>query len=237
MSDLRSVSRAVVLGVAALTAGLAANAASLTENFDTVVPVGWTVVNKSTTVGATSWFQGNDDPVRGFDAHAGATNSYAGANFNADATVGGGTISDWLISPTLSFNNGDVISFFSRTVANPAFPDRLQLRFSNVGGADVGSSDTSVGTFTSMLLEINPGQTVDGYPSTWTNYTATISGLSGPTNGAIAFRYFVTNGGPEGVNSDYIGIDTLTITAVPEPATYLLMALGLGAFALRRNRA
>ena len=32
------------------------------------------------------------------------------------------------------------------------------------------------------------------------------------------------------------GIDTLTITAVPEPATYLLMALGVGGLLLRRSR-
>ena len=130
-----------------------------------------------------------------------------------------------------------MISFFSRTVDIPSFPDRLELRFSNVGGVVVGTSDSSVGTFTSLLLTINPDLTLSGYPSTWTNYTATITGLSGPTSGAIAFRYFVIDGGPSpsSSNSDYIGVDTLTITPVPEPATYLLMALGLGAFVLRRN--
>lgn len=214
-----------------LMAAASASAATLAEGFDVVVPAGWTATNNSTTVGTTGWFQGN---TAVFSAQAGATNSYAGANFNN--TTGASTISNWLISPTLSFNNGDVISFFTRTVDNPAFPDRLELRFSNVGGTDVGTTDTSVGTF-ALLLTVNPTLTTTGYPNTWTEFTSTITGLSGPTNGAIAFRYFVTDGGPSGNNSDYVGIDTLTITAVPEPATYLLMALGVGGLLLRRRAA
>ena len=42
---------------------------------------------------------------------------------------------------------------------------------------------------------------------------------------------------PAGNNSDYIGLDTVSITAaVPEPSTWALMALGLGAVALRRRK-
>ncbi|MDO9073943.1 MAG: choice-of-anchor J domain-containing protein [Rubrivivax sp.] len=219
------------LALGLMAAGASATAASLTEGFDVVVPAGWATKNNSTTVGTTGWFQGN---VTVFTAHEGATNSYAGANFNN--TTGAGTISNWLISPTLSFSNGDVVSFWTRTVNVPAFPDRVELRFSNVGGIDVGTAPTDVGTF-ALLLSVNPDLTTSGYPNTWTQYTSTITGLAGPTNGAIAFRYFVTSGGPSGDNSDYIGIDSLTITAVPEPATYLLMALGVGGLLLRRSRA
>lgn len=220
------------LALGLMTIGASASAADLTEGFEVVVPAGWTATNNSTTVGTTGWFQGN---TAVFPGMAGPTDtSYAGANFNNLA--GSGNISNWLISPTLSFNNGDVISFWTRTVTSPAFPDRLELRFSDVGGVDVGSTDTSVGTF-ALLLTVNPALTTSGYPNTWTEFTSTISGLSGPTNGAIGFRYFVEDGGPLGSNSDYIGIDTLTITAVPEPASYLLMALGVGGLLLRRSRA
>lgn len=219
------------LALGLLTAGASASAADLAEGFEVVVPAGWATQNNSTTVGTTGWFQGN---TAVFEAQAGTPTSYAGANFNS--VTNSGTISNWLISPTLSFNNGDVISFWTRTVEFPAFPDRLELRFSDVGGTDVGTAPTDVGTF-ALLLSVNPTLTVDGYPNTWTEFTSTISGLSGPTDGAIAFRYFVEDGGPAGTNSDYIGIDTLTITAVPEPATYLLMALGVGGLLLRRSRA
>ena len=210
--------------------GASASAASLTEGFEVAVPAGWTTVNNSLPVGTSGWFQGN---TAVFSAHAGAPTSYAGANFNN--TSGSGNISNWLISPTLAFDNGDVVSFWTRTVDTPAFPDNLELRFSNVGGTNVGASDTSVGDF-ALLLAVNPGLTTTGYPNVWTEYSATISGLTGTTNGAIAFRYVVPVGGPAGDNSDYIGIDSLTITsAIPEPATYLMMALGVGGLLLRRR--
>lgn len=218
------------LALGLMAAGASASAATLSEGFDVVVPAGWTATNNSTTIGTSGWFQGN---TAVFSAQAGSPTSYAGANFNS---VSSGTISNWLISPTLSFNDGDVISFWTRTVNNPAFPDRLELRFSSVGGTNVGTTDASVGTF-ALLLTVNPNLTTTGYPNTWTEYTSTITGLAGPTNGAIALRYFVPDAGPLGNNSDYIGIDTLTITAVPEPATYLLMALGVGGLRLRRSRA
>ncbi len=229
-----SLARNFVSCTAALAmtlAASAASAASLSEGFNAVPVPGWVTQNNSTTTGTTGWFQGNDTV---FPAHLGASTSYIAANFNS--TTGAGTISNWLISPTLTFSNGDVISFYTRTVDSPSFPDRLELRFSNVGGTNVGTGPTDVGTF-ALLLTVNPGLTTEGYPNIWTQYTATISGLGGPTSGAIAFRYFVADGGPLGSNSDYIGIDTLTITPVPEPAAYLLMALGLGALAMRRLRA
>jgi hypothetical protein len=225
-------STAALIGAAAysLTLGTA-QADNFSEGFDTVLPAGWTTQNNSTTPGSTGWFQGTPDV---FTAFSGADTSYIAANFNSDAS--NGTISNWLITPTMSFNNGDEISFFTRTVDDVAFPDRLELRFSSVGGTDVGSTPDSVGTF-ALLLTVNPELTLEGYPNTWTQYSATVAGLSGPTDGAVAFRYFVNVGGPFGDNSDYIGIDSFSVTAVPEPGTWLLMALGLGAVALRKQRA
>lgn len=222
VSSMRALLPAAALVSMAL-AGTTASAAALTEGFDVVPVAGWTTVNNSTTVGSTGWFQG--EPTV-FPAQAGLATAYIAANANNTAGVGDtgiGTINNWLISPMLTFNNGDVVSFYTRTKENPAeFPDRLELRFSSVGGIDVGNTDTSVGTFSLLLLSVNPGLTASGYPNTWTQFSSAISGLGGSTSAAIAFRYFVTNGGPQGANSSYIGIDTLSIAPVPEPAAYLM---------------
>ena len=52
--------------------------------------------------------------------------------------------------------------------------------------------------------------------------------------GRICFRYVVDDVSLAG---NYIGIDSVSITAVPEPSTYLLMGLGVAALLLRRRAA
>jgi hypothetical protein len=181
------------------------------EGFDdiTLLPgMGWALINNSDPLGSTNWFQGNPDV---FMAHSGSTNSYIGANFNN--TSGTGTISNWLLTPEIVMNDGDTLSFYTRRY-NSEYEDRLQVRLSTNGGStDVGSTATSVGDFTTLLLDINPTYAPGGYPTVWTQYTITLSDLGGATNGRLAFRYIVENGGPTGSNSDYIGIDTVEYTA------------------------
>jgi len=110
------------------------------------------------------------------------------------------------------------MTFWTRTVTTPFLPDRLQVRMSTSGAStNVGATATSVGDFTTLLLDINPTYTTTGYPNTWTQFTVTVSGLVSPTTGRMAFRYFVENGGPNGVNSDYIGIDTVQYTCNQPP--------------------
>ena len=192
-------------------------AQSLTEGFDTVasndpIPMpGWVAVNHSKFATKVLWFQGNPTV---FPSHMGAPNSYIGANFQA--TEGVSTINDWLLTPQMNISNGDVISFWTRTVEDnvpPMYPDRLQVRLSTAGAStNVGNGPNEVGDFTTLLLDINPTYAIHGYPELWTQQTITISGLPGPSNGRIAFRYFVENGGPDGKNSNYIGVDTFTFT-------------------------
>ncbi len=106
------------------------------------------------------------------------------------------------------------MSFYTRTVDVPKFPDRLQVRMSTNGAsANVGTTATDVGDFTVLLLDINPTYTSTGYPSAWTQFAVTVTGVPSPTIGRLAFRYFIENGGPKGVNSHYIGIDTFQFDA------------------------
>jgi len=191
----------------------------LDEGFNTVVPPGWVAINNSTAPQLTGWFQGNPGV---FPAQAGPANSYAAANFNNAAP--GGDISNWLLTPVISLSNGEQITFFTRTEPGSLFPDRLEVRLSTNGAStNVGSTTTSVGDFTTLLLVVNPTLSVGGYPENWTQFTLTVAGLGGAVNGRLAFRYQVPD---TNTNADYIGIDTVRV-AVPEPSTLLVLMLGL----------
>jgi hypothetical protein len=180
-----------------------ANVAGLTA-------AGWNQQNLSTPIGSNpNWVQGSSAV---FPENSAPVDSYIASNFNAVA--GAATISNWLITPTLNLSNGDVISFYTRSTGG-IYPDNLQVRMSTNGSStNVGATNTSVGDFSNLLLEVNPALTAAGYPSTWTQYTITVSGLAAPTSGRIAFRYYVPNGGPNGNNSDFIGIDDFVYTPV-----------------------
>ena len=223
-----------------ITAGLtfipAANASAatiLSENFDNVanlVPNGWVIVNNSSPAGTTDWFQGN---AAIFAAQSGAPNAYVAANFFAADF--GGNISNWLLSPALTFDNGHVVRFWTRTEVGSIGPDRLELRLSvNGSSTNVGGTDASVGDFTTLLMTINPALSPGGYPENWTLLSATISGLGGPTSGRLAFRYNVTD---TTVNGNYIGIDSVTVNSpsVPEPVASGLLAIGILAAARARR--
>jgi len=150
------------------------------------------------------------------NGQSGGANSFALVNFTS--TTGNNTISNWLISPVVTVQNGDIVSFYTRLgkipgSEGPQFPDRLQLRMStNVAQSAVPSTGSAdLGGFTTLLVDVNPDLQQGVYPQVWTQYTATISGLTAPTEVRFGFRYFVTSGGPSGANSDIIGIDTFSV--------------------------
>ena len=157
----------------------------MTEGFDditTLPAAGWIPLNHSTTTGTTGWFQGSSVV---FPAQAGGATSYIGANFNN--TTGVGTISNWLLTPPLTLQDGATMTFYTRTVSSPAFPDRLQVRMSTNGtSSNVGTTATDVGDFSTLLLDINPTYNTSGYPSVWTQFTVTVSGVASPTTGRLA---------------------------------------------------
>jgi hypothetical protein len=176
---------------------------------------GWFRQNNSVPVGLTNWFQGNSTV---FPAQAGAPTAYIGANFNN--TTGANTISNWLLTPPVMLSNGSTLTFWTRKIAS-IFPDRLQVRMSTAGtSTNVGTGPTGIGDFTDLLLDINPTYQPDpAYPVVWTQFTITISNVPTPTQGRLAFRYFVENGGPNGANSDYIGIDSVVYTQIIQATT------------------
>lgn len=206
-----------LLSLSFLLASLTFQAQNLiSEGFDTfanLAGLGWTTTNQSLPLGASTWAQGGGTAFT-TGGQAGGATSFTLCNFNS--TTGAGTISNWLITPTISLQNGDVITFYSRaggTGTGTIYPDRLEMRLNSTDVAASGNpvGDTSVGAFTTLAVSINPTLTTSGYPFTWTQYSYTVSGLTGVVSCKIGFRYFVTNGGPTGANSNIIGLDTFSV--------------------------
>ncbi len=191
------------------------------ENFDNIAIMfssgGWSQNNLSNPVGNATGIY-----VQGFTvgsispAYNGIADSYITTNYQCGAGVA--TLSNWLISPVLNFQNGDEVSFYTLAFNNIQYADRLECRLSTNGSnVNVGTNEFSIGDFTSNLVTVNPNLDNVSYPSfylgnqTWTKFTGIVSGLSGTTAGRIGFRYFVTNGGPSGTRSSTIGIDEFVV--------------------------
>ena len=179
---------------------------------------GWVVINNSLPIGSTNVFQGTNSL---FSAYNGTPNDYVAMNYQS-ASSGG--ISTWLMTPTLNLANGTTLQFATRVVNPIQYADRLEVRMSTAGSATaLASGTTAIGTFTNLLLTINPllstintsvviNNAVNGYPAFWAVYTLSVSGLSGPTVGRFAFRYFVDN---SVINANYIGLDAVRVVDPP----------------------
>lgn len=197
----------VYAGVAGLAASVCC-AQPLAESFDTVSALGssgWVMVNHSAPVGSLGWFQGM---AASFPPQE--SSGYVAADYRSVALLG--DISNWLMLPVRTMSNGDVLEFWTRTVLPSVYADRLQVRLSQAGSSvQVGAGPLEVGDFSTLLLDINPGYAIasSGYPTSWTRFAVQVSGLSGPVQGRLAFRYFVEHGGVNGSHSDYIGIDSV----------------------------
>ncbi len=213
----RAISVVTVITLFLSIAFSATNAATaplhqMTEEFQSVSAAlnnGWVIQNNSNPIGNETWKQGYSSL---FSANSGDSIEYIAATFNSAGNLG--TISNFLITPELYLTNQSVLTFYTRTTSIVTWPDRLQVLLStNASSTDTGINETSVGDFATTLLTINPDLQISdttSYPTSWTKYTITITGLSAPTTGRIAFRYFVTEGGALGRNSYAIGIDSVT---------------------------
>ncbi len=201
-----------------LASGTASAQTILGQHFDDIagsLANGWIATNKSNPLGPQQWQQGT--LVIGAIALTGDSTSYAENSFQATDPAGAGTISDWFISPAVTLTDGDSIALWTISFNSNAFPDRLEVRISPIGGSDVGADENSVGDFTTLVFSINPNLNTTDYPSitgqgdTWTRFGGEVSGLGAPTSCRVAMRYFVTDGGGTGANSSSIGVDELDV--------------------------
>ena len=187
----------------------------LDEGFNNVAGLtgaGWVLNNASANVGAAAnWFQGEPAIMT---AQAGADHSYVAANYN---NASAGAIDNWLITPTFSVANAGSISFWAKADAFDGFSDQLAYGMSD------GSSAMNAFALTSVFT-VPTGE--------WTRYVLDYAGMG---SGAVARFGIQYSGSYEG--SNFVGVDSLVITAVPEPATTLMLGAGLlGLMAARRRR-
>jgi len=187
--------------------------ALLIEGFNDVPALGstgWVLNNASTPVGSVpSWYQG-DQQI--FQALTGAPESYAAANWmNAGM---GGTLSNWLITPEFSTAEGAIVSFWLRADAFPGTSDQIAFGFSNGSSAlasFVMASPVTVGT------------------NGWQRYEAMI----GKSQGSARFALQYTGSSDL---SNYVGIDNLIVSQVPEPTTMMILAAGVMGLTMSRRR-
>ncbi len=139
-----------------------------------------------------TWYQGSDAV---FNAYNGPTTGYVAANYNV--VTGTNDIDSWLILPANNTASGDQIVFYARSVTGNPYPDSIRVMYSATGSTTPEGTWVELGRF----LAIDDG--------TWEriSYTAPSSGATA----RFAIRYAVVDGGPSGSNSNYIGIDALTL--------------------------
>lgn len=188
------------------------------EGFDDVRGLGdkgWVLNNGGVPAGATGTFYQGDQAV--FEAHSGAPESYAAANYGSASA--GGNISNWLITPEFSTALGVSVSFWLRADAAEGYFDQVSFGFSN------GSTELSA-------FNLLPAVTVAA--GEWIKYVFNLDATAGTGRFAIGHVGAADS-------SNYIGVDSLSISElgaaeVPEPASILILAAGAMGLAAARRR-
>ena len=142
---------------------------------------------------SATWFQGQPSK---FPAYNGPQNGYVASDYNV--VTGQNNIDCWLVLPKVSGGliAGDSIYFYSRSEQGNPYADSIRVMYSETDSIPEGVW-TEIGRYkaiTSGLWEKR------GFKAANSN-----------SNGRFAIRYCVVNGGPGGQNSDYIGIDAISI--------------------------
>ena len=186
----------------------------LSEGFDDVGALagqGWVFSNQSVPPGPVEgWFQGD---VPTFASQSGAPDAYIASNFFAAEP--GGFLNNWLLTPEFSTAKSVVVSFWLRAEAFEGTSDQLRFGLSNGGD----------------LLDFALATTVTVPTDGWSLYTFNLGSQGAGSTGRFGFQHV-------GIAdlSNYVGLDALSISEVPEPSMAMILGLGLAGFAVARRR-
>ncbi len=198
---------------------------SFVEQFDTMQNAysrGWRWINRSVPIGPSTWTQA-PGPASGLGAYSsrGTNTGAAFADYLSTAGTNDGTISNWLISPSVTMQNGDKIIFYTKTQiagtgsAATDYGARLQVCINTSNNElNVGNGDDA-GNF-EPIFDLNPNEDArttatpipTAYPADWTRFEVPVFGLNSPVKGHFAFRYYLHNAGSNGAGNG-IGIDSV----------------------------
>jgi hypothetical protein len=192
---------------------------SFSEEFETIAGAtgnGWQFINKSSPIGSGGW-QGPSltayIPLFSGSGYAFSFNSVA---LGSSGYTLESTISNWIVSKPITIKNGDKIVYYTNSLTLDLTPTGLELRMNTKNdGVNVGDGDDP-GDFTVVLNAINAGQSLNApnsYPTTWTRFEATVSGLVEPVKGRIAFRYYVPHNYQYINPTTLVAIDRMTYTS------------------------
>lgn len=211
-----------------------AAAAALNEGFESpdntvgqLQSEGWTFINNSNPQGSptTGWGINNDSASTGGVLFPHSGSNWIGADFSSGAN---NVVSDWMILPTMTFQQASSLTFSTVSAASDVFPDRLRVLLSiNGNSSNVGpaGSTTNFGDFTNSLIDINPTYaTGSAYPNIGSGQTYAPFGSLGlgqfaGDTGRIAFQYFLTNTEMQGshIAVDDISVNNIVTAPVPAP--------------------
>ena len=206
--------------LAATTLALAAAAQagpSIDESFDdisTLAGKGWVLTNDSIPSGTTAWFQGDVGAAGDvFYGDGSSGGGYIAANYNNAAA--GGFINNFLITPIFSTETAGTVSFLAKADVVDPYYDLIRIGFSS------GSSSP-------FNFSLSPAITLTG---DWVQYTFSYAaaGIGSVARFAIDYTGWADN-------ANYVGIDTFSVTPVPEPSSWALLGLGLACMVVYSRR-
>jgi hypothetical protein len=148
---------------------------------------GWIVLNEDGGGTTDPFYQGVSVAGGGpLNAYEGPDSGYVASNYNGANTSG--VIDQWLISPEITVQAGDVLKFWYRSPDNNPFDDSIFVHYSTSAGITAADFDQTWGRY--LVSENGWAKWEDTF-----SHTGTVR---------FAVQYYIFDGGPAGTYSNIL---------------------------------